>query len=124
MISNTSGIPLYEQITQQTKNQILSGNLKEGELLPSIRQLAKDLSVSIITTKRAYEELEAQGFIITIGGKGSFVSPQNPELLRDMHLQEIEQYMERAVRSAKNIDVSLAQLQEILAIIFDDEGMA
>ena len=89
-IDNKSGTPIYEQICAQLKAQIISGELREDEPLPSIRNLAKDLRISVITTKRAYDELEREGFIYTVAGKGSFVAPKNVELLREEHLKRIE----------------------------------
>ena len=97
-ISNTSTIPLYEQIQTQIKSQILNGNLKSGEGLPSIRNLAKELKVSIITTKRAYEELEKEGFIETVTGKGTFVSKQNTERLKEITLYDIENKLEEIIK--------------------------
>ena len=96
-ISNTGQEPIYAQITRQIKQQILSGKLKEGDALPSIRLLAKELRISVITTKRAYEDLEAEGFIVTTPGKGSFVAPQNPELQREEMLKQVEQHLQNAV---------------------------
>ena len=86
-ISNTSGQPIYDQISKQIRAQIMSGELAEGELLPSMRLLAKELRISVITTKRAYEELERDGFIATVAGKGSFVAPKNLEFVREEHLR-------------------------------------
>ncbi|MBQ9664171.1 MAG: GntR family transcriptional regulator [Oscillospiraceae bacterium] len=96
-IDNRSGAPIYEQIYEQIRDQILRNVLTEGEALPSIRNLAKDLRISVITTKRAYEELEASGLIYTLPGKGSFVAAKNEELLREEHLRELEGHLE-AVR--------------------------
>ena len=98
LIDNKSGTPIYDQIYTQLKAQILSGALRSDEALPSIRGLAKDLRISVITTKRAYDELEHAGLIYTIPGKGSFVAPKNPELVREEHLKKIEEHME-AIRS-------------------------
>ena len=93
LIDNKSGAPIYDQIFTQIKGHILSGELKQDEALPSIRGLAKDLRISVITTKRAYEELERAGFIYTVPGKGSFVAAKNQELLREEYLKKIEEYM-------------------------------
>ena len=93
LIDNKSGAPIYDQIFTQIKGHILSGELKQDEALPSIRGLAKDLRISVITTKRAYEELERAGFIYTVPGKGSFVAAKNQELLREEHLKKIEEHM-------------------------------
>ena len=93
LIDNKSGMPIYDQIFTQIKGHILSGQLKTDEMLPSIRGLAKDLRISVITTKRAYDELERAGYIYTVPGKGSFVSAKNAELLREEHLKQIEEHM-------------------------------
>ena len=93
IISNSSGQPIYEQIVSQIKNMIISGSLKEGDALPSMRLLAKELRISVITTKRAYEELEREGFIVSYTGKGSFVASQNMELIKEQKYREIEDYL-------------------------------
>ena len=93
LIDNKTGTPIYEQIYTQLKNHILAGTLPPEEPLPSIRGLAKDLRISVITTKRAYDELERAGFIFTVPGKGSFVAPRNPQLIREEHLKQIEEHM-------------------------------
>ena len=100
VISNSSGKPIYEQITNQVKAAILSGELSPGDALPSMRLLAKELRISVITTKRAYEELEREGFVETVVGKGSFVARQNRELLREARLREVEARLEQAVEAA------------------------
>jgi len=120
-LSNRSAIPLYEQIAVQVKGQILSGRLSQGEILPSIRVLAKELQVSIITTKRAYEELEAQGFLSTVAGKGTFVALQNPERLREMHLQEIQGYLQQAVDAAASAGIPREELIEIITLLYEEE---
>ncbi|MFR4803158.1 MAG: GntR family transcriptional regulator [Eggerthellaceae bacterium] len=107
VISNASSKPIYEQIVLQMKDAILSGELEEGALLPSIRSLAGDLRISVITTKRAYAELEAQGFIETVQGKGSFDAGGNPELLREERLRHIEELLGRAVQEAQGIGLGL-----------------
>ena len=106
IIRNTINQPIYEQISTQLKNQIIAGTLKPGEALPSIRALAKDLKISVITTKRAYEELEAQGFLNTIAGKGSFVAEKNLDLIREKRLQELEEHLQAAVELAQNCVIS------------------
>lgn len=121
IISNASGKPIYEQITAQIKEQIMSGNLKEGELLPSMRTLAQQLRISIITTKRAYEELERDGFIESFTGKGSFVSMQNKEFFREESLKQIEQYLSQAVEKAKLCNVSLEELSDILRVLYEGD---
>ena len=106
LISNTSGKPIYEQITSQVKAQILSGELKAGDALPGIRTLAKELRISVITTKRAYEDLERDGFVVTVPGKGSFVAAQNVELLHEEALRQTEDILQQAVAvSYTHLDV-------------------
>ena len=95
IISNASGKPIYDQIRDQLKSKIISGELKEGDALPSMRLLAKELRISVITTKRAYEELEREGFIISLTGKGSFVASKNTEFIREEQLRKIEDYLQR-----------------------------
>ena len=119
-ISHTSTIPLYEQIQTQIKNQILNGSLKPGEGLPSIRNLAKELKVSIITTKRAYEELEKDGFIETVIGKGTFVSSQNTERLKEITLYEIENKLEEIIKQAKSVGMTLDEGIEIFKSIYEE----
>jgi GntR family transcriptional regulator len=118
IISNSSNNPIYEQIAEQIKNQILTGELSPGDSLPSIRNLAKELQISVITTKRAYEELEREGFIETVGGKGSFVSGENKELLREKRLKMLEEKLEKAVEDARLLGLSLAELQEMLELFY------
>lgn len=120
IVSNNSKEPIYEQIFRQIQEQILKGELKEGEALPSMRQLAKDLQISVITTKRAYEELEKAGFIYSIIGKGSFVAEQNVELVRERKLNAIEELLAQAVKNGKEIGLSLAELKEMLEILYKE----
>ena len=103
LIDNKSGTPIYDQIYSQIKSQIISGALKQDEMLPSIRGLAKDLRISFITTKRAYEELEKEGFIYTLPAKGCYVAPKNVELLREENLKKIEEYIDEIVRLAASL---------------------
>lgn len=119
-VSNSSTIPLYEQIQNQIKAQILSGCLTSGEGLPSIRNLAKELKVSIITTKRAYEELEKEGFLQTVAGKGTFVAQQNTERLKEMAMYEIESKLEEIIKQAKSVGVSLEEGIEIFKSIYEE----
>lgn len=119
VITNSGGVPIYEQIAVQIKSLILSGSLKEGEPLPSMRALAQDLRISVITTKRAYEILESEGLIESYTGKGSFVSAQNPELLREQNLREIEEYLKKAIDVAKRSAVDKNELAEILDMLFE-----
>ena len=121
IIRNTINQPIYEQISTQLKNQIIAGTLKPGEALPSIRVLAKDLKISVITTKRAYEELEAQGFLNTIAGKGSFVAEKNLDLIREKRLQELEEHLQAAVELAKTCGISERELQEMLRILIEED---
>ncbi len=114
IISNSSDKPIYEQISTQIKNAILSGELTTGQALPSIRSLASDLHVSVITTKRAYSDLEALGFIETRQGKGSFVAGGNVELLREEQLRHIESLLQEALNNAETAKVSLPELHDIL----------
>ncbi|MFL1468953.1 GntR family transcriptional regulator [Paraclostridium bifermentans] len=119
-ISNTSTTPLYEQIKNQIKNQILDSTLKQGEGLPSIRNFAKELKVSIITIKRAYEELEKEGFIETIAGRGTFVSMQNKERLRETALYEIENKLEIVIKQAKSVGITLEEGIEIFKSLYEE----
>ena len=119
-ISNTSTVPLYEQIQTQIKTQIINGNLNPGDGLPSIRNLAKELKVSIITTKRAYEELEKDGFIETIVGKGTFVSNQNTERLKEITLYNIENKLEEIIKQAKAVGITLEEGLEIFKSIYEE----
>ena len=123
IISNSSGKPIYEQITAQIKGQIMNGSLKPGEALPSMRLLAKELRISVITTKRAYEELEREGFLTTVPGKGCFVAPQNPELVREDTLRRAEEHLSHAVDVAKAGGVTLAELTETLNLLYGDETL-
>ena len=120
MISNSSGKPIYEQITAQIKNSIITGSLHEGDALPSMRLLAKELHISVITTKRAYEDLERDGFIETVTGKGSFVARKNMEFIREEQLRKSESFLQSAVDVAKLGGITLNELQEILTLLFGD----
>ena len=121
IISNASGQPIYEQICRQLKGAIATGKLKPGEALPSIRALAKDLRISVITTKRAYEELERDGFICTVAGKGSFVAQQDVELARESSLREIEQHLQAALELSRQIELPVSELQNILQVLSEEE---
>ncbi len=120
LIDNKSGVPIYEQIYSQIKNQIIGGSLKENEMLPSIRGLAKDLRISFITTKRAYEELEREGFLYTLPGKGCYVAPKNVELLREENLKKIEGYMEEIVRLAASCNLSKDEVLEMMKFSLEE----
>ncbi len=119
IISNASSEPIYAQIGKQIKTQIISGDLKEGDGLPSIRKLAKELHISVITTKRAYEELEKEGFIDTVGGKGTFVAIQNKELLREKKMKSVEDMLAATVEKAQKLGVTYQELLEMLSILYD-----
>lgn len=117
IISNASNAPIYEQIVRQLKDAILAGELAEGEQLPSIRALANSLRISAITTKRAYADLEAQGFIETVQGKGSFVAGGNKELLREERLRHVEKLLTSAAREADSVGVGLSELHDMLDLV-------
>ncbi|MGE7675713.1 GntR family transcriptional regulator [Lysinibacillus sp. NPDC094403] len=121
IISNSSKEPIYEQIYAQIKKLILSGELQEGQSLPSMRQLAKDLEISVITTKRAYEELEKNGFIYSIVGKGSFISEQNKEMMRERKIKVIEENLLVAIQNGKEMDISLSELKEMLTLLYMED---
>ena len=120
IISNSSPDPIYEQIDKQIKSQILSGDLAEGTPLPSIRRLAQDLQISVITTKRAYDELEAEGFLNTVGGKGTYVAVQNKELLREKKMKIVEEALIRAVDEARLMGIDENQMVEMLRLLFKE----
>lgn len=122
VISNASPDPIYEQIARQMKAQILSGDLAEGDPLPSIRRLAQDLQISVITTKRAYDELEREGFLDTVGGKGTFVAAQNPEFLREKRMKVVEEKLAAAIREARLMGMSPEQLAEMMKLLWGDDG--
>ena len=120
IIANGSSKPIYEQIADQIKAAIMSGELAAGDALPSIRALASDLRISVITTKRAYAELEEAGFIDTVQGKGSFVAGGNLELLREERLRQVEALLAQAVTQAREADISPADLREMLDVLLED----
>ena len=122
-LRNSSGKPIYEQITEQVKEQIISGALRPGDALPSMRLLAKELRISVITTKRAYEELERDGFLENVPGKGCFVAPQDRELLREAQLCRVEEPLSRAVDAARQGGISLEELQELLNLLYKGEDL-
>ena len=121
IISNSSGKPIYEQITSQIKQKIMQGELKEGDALPSMRLLAKDLHISVITTKRAYEDLERDGFITTVVGKGSFVASTDSEFLREEQLRTAEAHLTQAVRAARLGGLDIEELVEVLRMLYEEE---
>lgn len=120
VISNKDDRPIYEQITSQMKNMILSGKLEEGSQLPSIRVLAKDLRISVITTKRAYEELERDGFIITVAGKGSYVAENNSAVLKEEKMKQLEEDVRRLIEEAYNSGISKEEVKEIFDICLEE----
>ena len=122
LIDNKSGTPIYDQIYSQIKGQIISGALKQDELLPSIRGLAKDLRISFITTKRAYEELEKEGFIYTLPAKGCYVAPKNVELLREENLKKIEEHIDEIVRLAASCNFSKQEIMEMVHFSLEEQG--
>lgn len=121
IIRNTGESPIYDQIKSQIKGHILRGELREGEALPSLRLLAKDLRVSVITTKRAYDELEREGFIATVPGKGCFVTPRNLELVREEGCRQVEEHLTRAVEVARSAGVSRDELTQMLSLLWEEE---
>ena len=121
IISNGSSDPIYTQIEQQIKTAIMNGQLKEGDMLPSMRVLAKELRISIITTKRAYEELEKSGFIQTVAGKGCFVAPKNLEFVREMHRKDLESLLAKAAELAKLCDVTDEEMHATLDMFLKGE---
>ena len=121
IISNSSGVPIYEQIKEQIKSQIMTGELKEGDALPSMRILAKELKISIITTKRAYEDLEREGFIESFTGRGSFVKGVNHDVVRENMRFAIQELLETAVDKALLGKVSLEELKEMLTLLYEEK---
>ena len=123
VISNSSVRPIYEQIVEQVKNQIIQGRLSPGDPLPSMRALAQDLKISVITTKRAYGELEAEGFIETVAGKGCYVSTTDPEVLREGNLRIAEDHIQKAIDVARTSGISKEELHELIDILFDGDRL-
>ncbi|WP_416325537.1 GntR family transcriptional regulator [[Eubacterium] hominis] len=121
IISNASGKPIYEQIVAQIKHLIMTDVLKEGDALPSMRALAKDLRISVITTKRAYEELESEGFIETVTGKGSFVAGRNKELIKEERYRQVEELLTKACDISRMSGISLEEMVDILSLLYKEE---
>jgi len=121
LISNSSPDPIYEQISRQIKAQIISSDLAEGEALPSIRKLAQELQISVITTKRAYDELEREGFINTVSGKGTYVAVQNQELLKEKKMKIVEEKLAEAVSEARILGIGVEQLKEMLLLLYKED---
>ena len=119
-LTNSSDQPIYDQIVSQIKNSIMGNQLKEGEALPSIRSLAKDLKISVITTKRAYDELEKSGFISTQPGIGSFVSIRNKEIVKEEQLRQVEDHLKLAVKVAKSSNISHKECSEMLLMLYEE----
>ena len=120
-ISNAGGVPIYEQIVSQVKAKIIAGELREGDALPSMRLLAKERRISVITTKRAYEELEREGFIVSMTGKGSFVAGRDLEFVREEQLRQIEEHMAAIAELAASCKLSFDELVEMLRLMFEGE---
>ena len=123
IISNSSEKPIYEQITSQIKNLIMNNTLQAGEALPSMRLLAKELRISVITTKRAYEELERDGFLETVPGKGCFVARKNMEFIREEQLRLTEEALQKAVGIAKSSGITLDELKDTLSVLYGEESV-
>lgn len=119
-IDNKSGTPIYDQIYTQIKDQIIQGALQPDEAMPSIRGLARDLRISVITTKRAYEDLEADGFITTMPGRGSFVAPQNPALHREESLKQMEEHLQHAIDAARRGGITKDEVRETLDLLWEE----
>ena len=121
IITNSSGLPIFEQIEKAIKEAIFSNELKEGEMLPSVRSLANDLKISFLTVKRAYDELEKNGFIKTVQGKGSYVSPKNLDLIKEEKLKEIQDYIEKIYEVSKISNIFKEEVSELFKMIFEEE---
>ncbi len=121
IINHTSMQPIYEQITEQIKGKIMKGEMQEGEMLPSVRALAKDLKISALTAKKAYDALEEEGFVVTVHGKGSFVNSANQEMMLEEMRKEVENDLEAAVRKGRSCGMSREDLRELFQMIVEDE---
>ena len=121
IIRNSSGKPIYEQISSQIKNMIIAGELNAGDALPSMRMLAKELRISVITTKRAYEDLERDGFIETIQGKGSYIAGRNMDFIREENLRKVEQSLLQAIEAGQRAGLTLAELKETLTLLYQED---
>lgn len=120
-ILQNSGVPIYQQIAEQFTEDILTGKMKQGEYLPSIRRLAKDLRISVITTMKAYEELEKQGLITAVQGKGYYVNAQDSEMLREQHMRKMEEHLLNAIQAARIAGISDSELVETLKVLAEAE---
>ena len=123
ILSNVSSKPIYEQITVQIKGMIMSGELKPGDAMPSMRKLAKELHVSVITTQRAYDDLQKDGFIVTVPAKGTFVSTQNQDFIREENRRRIEQLLTDAVELAKENGIELEELRTTVEVLYQEEDV-
>lgn len=121
IITNSSGLPIFEQIENAIKEAIFSNELKEGEMLPSVRSLANEVKISFLTVKRAYDELEKAGFIKTVQGKGSYVSPKNLDLIKEEKLKEIQDYIEKIYEVSKLSNITKEEVRELFKMIFEEE---
>lgn len=124
VVSNRSSLPIYEQIKAQIKEAVFSGELKEDDVLPSIRQLARDLKISVITTTRAYSDLEQEGFVVNVQGKGCFVLPQNKELARENALRRVEEGLSAAIAAAASGGIEKHEVLEMLEVLYQEENHA
>lgn len=122
-VNSNNNEPIYEQITRQLREQIVSGQLESGEMLPSIRNMAKDLGISVITTKRAYEELENEGLVESIGGKGTFVSARNREFIREKRVHQMEEKLAEVIRESKMLNIGLQGLKVMVEVLYRDEAV-
>lgn len=122
IISNSSSVPIYEQIKNAIKMQIMNGELGEDEALPSIRSLAQDIKISVMTIKKAYDELESEGYLISRQGKGTFVAPKNTELAREQAQRDIESHIEKIVNSAKQFKVKKEDIKDLIDIFYGDDN--
>ena len=122
IISNSSSVPIYEQIKKAMIEQIMNGELKEDETLPSIRNLAQDIKISVMTIKKAYDELESEGYIISRQGKGTFVAPKNTELAREQANKDIERHIEDVVNIAKQFKIEKDDLKDLIEIFYGDDN--
>ncbi len=120
LINNRNGVPIYDQIYGQIKDQIINGSLNEDDPLPSIRSLAKDLKISVITTKRAYEELESEGFIYTVPGKGSYVAPKNTDLLREQNLRNIEDLLSEVIKLSASCSLQKETILDMVNLLWEE----
>lgn len=121
IISNNSELPIYQQIINQVKDSILRGDLTEGELVPSIRVLAKELRISVITTKRAYDDLEKEGFLTSVAGKGFFVESKNKEILKETKLRSVEEKLTEAINTARSLGIKNGELEDMFKLLIKED---